>query len=158
MTEPFRILLMLSQNRDSERVVRAAIEEAVKAREAGKVPEITFAFVHDGRSIDRTRHALRSQGFLGQLATEKVMAALEDEQQRLAMERSIDVQEVARREGLTIRVLSRTGQFKDAIVAFAAEQKYDVIYMPRSQWRGLREMWHEWDPVIRYSREQSNRQ
>ncbi len=154
MPELFRILLMLSQNRDSDRVIEAAIAEAVEARAAGKEPELTFAFVHDGRSIDRTRHAMRSQGFLGQLATQRVMSALEDEQQRLAMERSLAVQEAARRVDLEIQVLSRRGAFKDAIVAYAEEQKYDVIYMARSTMSGLREMWQGWDPVVRYARQQ----
>jgi nucleotide-binding universal stress UspA family protein len=151
---PYRILLMLSEQRDADPVVEAAIAEAKEKRDAGRNIEFTLAFVHEGKKAAQARRSIKSQSFLGRKATDQVLCALESEQQLLAMERTRDVQAAAGRAGFDIEVLSGRGSFRDAIVDFASEQKYDVIYMARSRWRGLREMWHEWNPVVRYARQE----
>lgn len=149
----FRILLMLCENRDDDRVVDAAIKEAIEKREGGAEVELTFKFVHEGKRTAWAKRSLRTQGFLGSKATETVIEALEEEQKLLAMERMRHVQGAATAAGLRLEVLSRTGSFSDAVVAAAAERRYDVIYMARARWQGLREVLHEWEPVVRYAKQ-----
>ena len=153
MSTDTKILLVQSTQRHSERLAHAAVEEACKLRDAGQAPILTLIYIDEPAAMRKVSDSVRSQGFLGEEACERILIALEEEQQRLAGDRVSQTREIAAAASFELDISRVSGDYASTIIRCAERQHYDVIYMVRAHRSRLRRVLKgsEVDEVVRYA-------
>lgn len=148
------ILIVLSTKRYNPSVLEKSIKEADEIRASGRMPVLTVLYIREPDHLRRADDTLRTKGFLGTAARERVMDALEGEQLTMAAELCESTCEMIREAGHEVSSIETTGDYAKAVVEYAEMQRYDVIYVVRASRYPWSAMLHdsEEEVMVRYAR------
>lgn len=121
-----RILLILSP----ARVSASCIDGALRAAESGRA-ELVVVFVLDTSISDDFQARLRDMGFLGEVPSSQLIAAMREEQARQGREELARVEGLARGRGIGVRAEFIEGEFVTCSLAVAGRESADAIFVAR---------------------------
>jgi len=151
-----RILLVLSTTRWSRPLVDHAVEEATQADAAGKTIEFDVLYIIEQEELDRVHRSIGEAGFLGATPQAEVTSVLMQEHLRVARKRIAEARKAVEDRGYSTSEREVTGAYEETVRQAAAEGRYDVIFLSRSDQPFLTRFFYgsEADRVARWVRKE----
>lgn len=121
-----KIMLLLSFLRRSPRCIELALQIA-----AERQAELVVLFVLNEEVMTKVTKKLTEDGWIGGKPSEQFLAALRQEYREQAQTKIHEVEEAARRKGVSVRSFSREGNLVEEALALLNQENIDLVIVTR---------------------------